>query len=168
VRVSIIVAAATNHVIGVQGALPWHISEDLKRFRALTTGKPIVMGRLTYESIGKPLPQRRNIIISRQAGYRATGCEVVTSPVAALDLAAGAEEIMVIGGGRIYTQLLPLADRIYLTRVHARPEGDAFFPELDHEVWRTVSIEEHAATDTQPLAYSFEILERTMARSADR
>ncbi|MGB5247762.1 MAG: dihydrofolate reductase [Woeseia sp.] len=164
-RVSIIVAAATNHVIGLRGELPWHISEDLKRFRKLTTGKPIIMGRLTHESIGKPLPNRRNIVISRQPDYRAAGCEVVASPTAALDLAADAEEIMVIGGGRIYTQLLPLTDRIYLTRVHASPEGDAFFPELNAGVWRTVSIEEHPASDAQPLAHSFEILERVVARA---
>lgn len=164
-RVSIIVAAATNRVIGLRGAMPWHISADLKRFRKLTTGKPIIMGRLTHESIGKALPERRNIVISRQPDYTAAGCEVVASPAAALDLAADAEEIMVIGGGRIYSQLLPLTDRIYLTRIHAHPEGDAFFPELDPTLWRTVSIEEFPASDTQPLAHSFEILERVAARS---
>jgi dihydrofolate reductase len=167
-RVSVIVAAATNRVIGVRGALPWHLSEDLQRFRRLTTGKPIIMGRLTHESIGKALPQRRNIVISRQADYRADGCELAASPTAALDLAAGADEVMVIGGGRIYTQFLPLTDRIYLTRVHLHPEGDAFFPELDPEMWRTVSIEEHPASSTEPLAHSFEILERAVARSASR
>ncbi len=159
-RVSIIVAAATNHVIGLRGELPWHLPEDLKRFKRLTLGKPVIMGRLTHESIGRPLPERRNIVISRQPGYAAPGCEVVRSPTAALDAAAGDGEIMVIGGGRIYKQLLPLCDRVYLTRVHQSPEGDAFFPPLDSSAWRTVSIEEFPADASQPLGHSFEILER--------
>ena len=163
-RVSIIVAAATNHVIGLRGELPWHLPEDLKRFRQLTTGKPIVVGRLTHESIGRPLPERRNIVISRQPEYSAAGCEVVRSPTAALDAAAGVEEVMVIGGGRIYKQLLPLTDRIYLTRVHANPEGDAFFPALESSAWRTVKIEEFPANASRPLGHSFEILERVSPR----
>ena len=143
--VSIIVAAATNNVIGVNGELPWHLSADLKRFKAITMGKPIVMGRLTHESIGKALPGRLNIVISRQPGYRAAGCEVVDSPDAALAVANDAEEIMVIGGGRIYAEMLPLADRIYLTRVHANPDGDAFFPDLDPAEWRITEREDFAA-----------------------
>ncbi|NNL54609.1 MAG: dihydrofolate reductase, partial [Woeseia sp.] len=120
-RVSIIVAAATNRVIGLRGELPWHLPDDLRRFRKLTTGKPVIMGRLTHESIGRPLPDRRNIVVSRQPGYQPAGCEVVASPTAALDAVADSEEAMVIGGGRIYKQMLPLCNRIYLTRVHANP-----------------------------------------------
>lgn len=162
-RVSIIVAAATNRVIGLRGELPWHLPDDLRRFRRLTTGKPVIMGRLTHESIGRPLPERRNIVISRQPELRAPGCEVVSSPAAALEAAAGSDEIMVIGGGRIYQQLLPLTDRIYLTRVHANPEGDAFFPKLATGEWRTVTIEHFPPGEARPFGYSFEIIERVAA-----
>jgi len=159
--VSIIVAAAANNVIGRHGALPWHLPEDLRRFRALTMGKPLVMGRLTHEAIGRPLPGRRNIVISRQPGYRAEGCEVVASPAAALDAAAGADEIMVIGGGRVYRQLLPLTDRIYLTRVHARPEGDAFFPALNDAEWRILAPQEFTARGDERLhGFTVKVLQR--------
>lgn len=160
-RLSIVVAAATNNVIGFRGELPWRLPEDLRRFKALTMGKPIVMGRLTHESIGRALPGRRNIVISRTPRYTAEGCEVVASPTAALDLLGGEEEVMIIGGGRIYQQFLPLVDRVYLTRVHAEPEGDAFFPELDAGDWSIVAFEEYPAGDDRPVGYSFETLTRT-------
>ena len=134
--ISLIVAASTNNVIGNDGELPWRLSDDLKRFKAVSMGKPIVMGRKTFESIGRPLPGRQNIVISRQDGFAADGCDVVQSIEEAVEVAAAAEEIMVIGGSQIYAAFLPLADRIYLTRVHAEVEGDAFFPSLDESKWR--------------------------------
>jgi dihydrofolate reductase len=140
--------------------LPWRLSADLKRFRRLTMGKPLIMGRKTFQSIGGPLDGRDNIVITRNAGFRPPGAIAVPSLEAALTLAReyaelrGADEIMVIGGAEVYRALLPFADRIYLTRVHAAPEGDTLFPELAWENWREVSREplprgpgeEHAAT----------------------
>ena len=159
-KISLIVAAATNNVIGRDGALPWHLSEDLKRFKRLTTGKTIIMGRLTHESIGKALPDRRNIVVSRRAGLDIDGCEVMATLDDALMLAAGAEEIMVIGGGNIYEQILPQADRIYMTRIHASPDGDTFFPELNNEEWQVVEQEDFAADDSRPHSFSFITLDR--------
>ena len=158
--ISIIVAASINNVIGVGGELPWRLSSDLKRFKALTMGKPIVMGRLTHESIGRALPGRQNIIITRQADYEAAGCDVVDSPEAAIRAAGDAEEIMVIGGGHIYEEFLPLADRIYLTRVQAIIDGDAFLPELDENSWRPIAREDHAANEANDHDSVFMTLER--------
>ncbi|MEQ8207175.1 MAG: dihydrofolate reductase, partial [Woeseia sp.] len=138
----------------------WHLPEDLKRFRSTTMGKPIVMGRLTHESIGKALPGRRNIVISRQPGYTAVGCEVVASPEAALAAAAGEDEVMIIGGGRIYEQMLPMTDRIYLTRVRSEPNGDAFFPALNESEWQLVESEDFPAGPTRQLGFSVDILQR--------
>lgn len=159
--ISIIVAASTNNVIGMQGGLPWKISDDLKRFKALTMGKPIVMGRLTWESIGRPLPGRQNIVITRQSDFSADGCDVVASPATALAAAGDAEEIMVIGGSQIYDLFLPKAGRLYLTRVHIDVEGDAFFPEIAEDIWKIVDSEEHAATEVNQLSFEFRTYERT-------
>jgi dihydrofolate reductase len=159
-QVSIVVAASTNDVIGVDGDLPWRLPDDLKRFKQLTVGKPIVMGRLTWESIGKPLPDRQNIVISRDPDFEAEGCHVVGSPELALALAGDADEIMVIGGGHIYRAFLPLADRIYLTRVDAEIEGDAKFPELDMDEWHLIASETHAADERHDHAYTMLQLER--------
>jgi dihydrofolate reductase len=137
--ISLIVAASTNNVIGVQGELPWRLSGDLQRFKAITMGKPIVMGRLTYDSIGRPLPGRQNIVITRQADFEAEGCDVVQSIDAAIEAAGDAEEIMIIGGSHIYQEFLPRADRVYLTRVQAEVEGDTFLPELVADEWREIS-----------------------------
>ena len=133
--ISLVVAAATNGVIGRDGALPWRLSDDLRRFKVLTMGKPIVMGRLTHESIGVPLPGRQNIVITRDADYVAEGCDVVMSPDAALEAAGSADEIMIIGGEQIYKEFLPMADRVYMTRVAAAVDGDARFPELAATEW---------------------------------
>ena len=133
--ISLIVAASTNGVIGRGGALPWHLSDDLRRFKAITMGKPIVMGRKTYESIGRPLPGRQNIVITTQPDFAAAGCDVVGSPDDAKLAAGDAEEVLVIGGGEIYRLFLPHADRVYLTRVEVELEGDAHFPVLDPAVW---------------------------------
>jgi len=158
--ISIIVAASTNNVIGVQGELPWKISDDLKRFKKLTMGKPIVMGRITWESIGRPLPGRRNIVITRRPDYSAEGCDVVASPAAALDVAGDAEEIMIIGGGQIYDLFLPRAGRLHVTRVHTEIEGDAFFPEIDAGSWKLVDSEAFAASEANEFAFEFRTYER--------
>lgn len=158
--ISIIVAASTNNVIGEQGGLPWKLSEDLKRFKQLTMGKPIVMGRLTWESIGRPLPGRQNIIVTRQVDFTADGCDVVASPAEALSAAGNAGEIMIIGGSQIYTSFLPKAGRLYVTRVHANIEGDAFFPEIDMDSWQLVSSEEHEADASNQYSFAFMSYER--------
>ena len=139
--ISIIVAVSTNNVIGAQGEMPWHLSDDLKRFKGITMGKPIVMGRLTHESIGRQLPGRQNIVITRRRGYVAAGCDVAASPDAAIALAGGAAEIMVIGGGEIYEIFLPMADRIYRTHVHAEFDGDVRFALLDENEWQLTDSE---------------------------
>jgi len=158
--ISIIVAASTNNVIGFQGDLPWRLSADLKRFKALTMGKPIVMGRKTYESIGRPLPGRQNIVISRNSGFVADGCDVVSSIEAAVDAAGDAEEIMIIGGSHIYEAFLPRADRIYLTRVQAEVEGDAYLPEFGNDDWQETAVEENSADETNDYDVIFSIFER--------
>lgn len=157
--ISLIVAASTNNVIGAKGNLPWRLSADLKRFKALTMGKPIVMGRKTYESIGRPLPGRQNIVVTRNPGFVAEGCDVVSSMDAAIEVAGDAEEIMVIGGSHIYEAFLPRADRIYLTRVQAELEGDAYLPAIDNDKWHEVSAELHAADDSNDHDVVFSILE---------
>ena len=140
-KLSLIVAVADNGVIGQEGRLPWRLPEDLKYFKRVTLGKPIIMGRKTWESIGRPLPGRTNIVISRQPGYQAEGARVVATLPEALDLARsvaekdGADELMVIGGEAIYRLALPLADRLYVTEVHAEVPGDARFPPWDRSEW---------------------------------
>jgi len=158
--ISLIVAASTNNVIGAKGKLPWHLSRDLKRFKALTMGKPIIMGRLTYESISRPLPGRQNIVITRQAGYEADGCDVVQSIDAAIEAAAGAEEIMIIGGSHVYQEFLPRVGRIYLTRVQADVDGDVFLPDLTVDVWRETTREERSADESNDYDVLFITLER--------
>lgn len=151
---SIIVAVAQNRVIGNQGQLPWHLSEDLKRFKRITMGHPVVMGRKTHESIGRPLPGRQNIVISRQPGYRADGCDVVGSLAAALAAIDGAEEVFCIGGAEVYREALPMADRLYFTRVLEDSEGDVKFPKWDETLWKLVDSEPGVGTCPH---YRFEI-----------
>lgn len=158
--ISIIVATSTNNVIGAYGKLPWRLSDDLKRFKRLTMGKPIVMGRLTWESIGRPLPGRQNIVLTRQADFTAQGCDVVPSPADAIVAAADSEDIMIIGGGQVYELFLPQAERLYLTRVHAEVDGDAFFPEIDEDVWRLIDCEAHEANGSNEFAFDFKTYER--------
>jgi dihydrofolate reductase len=157
--ISLIVAASENHVIGRDGVLPWRQSDDLSHFRALTMGKPIVMGRKTWDSIGRALPGRQNIVVSRRPGFEAADAEVVVSAKAAVAATVGADEIMIIGGSEIYALFLPLADRVYLTRVHAEVEGDAHFPPLEDD-WRLVSDERHAADENNEFEMSFRIYEQ--------
>lgn len=159
-KLTLIVAVADNGVIGRQNELPWRLPEDLKRFKALTMGKPIVMGRKTFESIGKPLPGRTNIVVSRQAGLSLPGCVVVDSLAAALAAAGHVDEVMIIGGGEIYRQALAQADCVQLTEVHAAIEGDARFPALDAQQWRQIAREDYPADERHAHAYSFVTLER--------
>ncbi len=159
--ISIIAAASTNNAIGVQGRLPWKLSDDLKRFKKLTMGKPIIMGRSTWESIDQPLSGRQNIILTRQADFVAHGCDVVASVEDALEIAGDAEEIMIIGGGQIYDLFLPMANRLHITRVHAEIDGDVFFPEIDVRVWQLVSSEEHEADVLNQFPFAFMSYERT-------
>jgi dihydrofolate reductase len=153
-----VVAVSTNNVIGADGRLPWRLPEDLKRFKEITMGKPIVMGRLTYESIGRPLPGRQNIVITRQAGYVAKGCDVVSSPADALRAAGNVGEVMIIGGGEIYRQFLRRAQRVYLTRVHQSIDGDAYFPGLPDDEWQLTGNEDIPAGEAP--AFSFQVFER--------
>lgn len=159
---TLIVAVGENNEIGKSGRMPWHLPADLKHFKSLTLGKPVIMGRRTHEAIGKPLPQRHNIVVSRNPGFQAPGCETAASFTDALVLAAGAPEIMVIGGGEIYHEALPRAQRIYLTRVHTRFDADTFFPQLDPAEWRETAREDHAADERNPFAYSFLKLEKRL------
>lgn len=158
---SLIAAVSENNVIGNKGTLPWHLPDDLRRFRRLTEGCPIIMGRKTHESIGKPLAGRTNIIITRHK-RKVEGCRVVHSLKEALKVsrAFGAVEVFVIGGGEIYTRALPLADHFYLTRVHAEVEGDTFFPKWNEGEWREVSQERHEADAAHPYPYTFLVYER--------
>lgn len=157
--VSIIVAVAENGVIGDQNALLWHISEDLKHFKALTTGHPVVMGRKTFESLGRPLPNRTNVVITRQA-IDLPGCTVVHSLEEALALFPADEQVFVIGGAQIYAQALPLADRFYLTRVMHAYEGDTRFPAWDEAAWRLVGSESFPCGREYPWPFAFETYER--------
>ncbi|HEX8424733.1 dihydrofolate reductase [Hymenobacter sp.] len=159
--VAFVVAAAENGVIGRDNQLIWHLPADLKHFKQLTQGHPVVMGRRTYESIGRPLPNRTNIVITRQADWQAEGCEVAPSVPAALERARQFdEEVFVIGGAEIYRQALPAADLIYLTEVHHSFEGDVFFPELDRAVWREEARQRHEADDKHAYPFTFVTLRR--------
>ncbi|BAU55270.1 dihydrofolate reductase [Mucilaginibacter gotjawali] len=157
--VSIVVAISENHVIGKDNKLLWYLPNDLKHFKEITSGHTVIMGRKTYESVGKPLPRRRNIIITRQA-ISIDGCEVVNSIEAALALCADEEEVFIVGGAEIYKQSMHLTDRIYLTIVHKDFEGDSFFPEINKSEWKEVSSEDHQPDEKNHLPYSFITLER--------
>lgn len=158
--VSIIVAMGDNRVIGIENALPWDLPADMKWFRQNTLGKPVIMGRKTYDSIGRPLPKRRNIVISRDTELKIEACEVVNSADAALSLCQDEEEVMIIGGASFYEQMLDRADRLYLTQVHTAPEGDAHFPEIDAQQWREKERIDHPQDEANAFACSFMILER--------
>ena len=160
-RISIIVAASANNVIGVDGGLPWRLPEDLRKFKEITMGKPMIMGRATYESIGRALPGRKSIVLTRQEGFEAAGCEVVTSVEDAVAAAGDAAEVMVIGGGEIYRQFLPTCDRIYLTRVQAEVAGDTRFPDLDMDEWAIITAEEYPAGNEREYGFTMEVLERS-------
>jgi dihydrofolate reductase len=170
-HIAIYVAIAENGVIGSKGGLPWRLSSDLKRFKAGTMGKPIIMGRKTWESFPKrPLPGRLNIIVTRDKAYRAEGAEAASSLQDAVALAtirarcmAGADEICVIGGGDIYAQALPLADRLHVTHVLAKVDGDTVFPPIDPEIWYLVSAEDFPAGEKDTHATRYAVYERRAA-----
>jgi dihydrofolate reductase len=163
---SLIAALGENRVIGTNNSMPWHLPADFKYFKATTLGKPIIMGRKTWDSLGRPLPGRLNLVVTRQKDLTLEGAEVFTSLADAIARAEewaheqGVAEVMLIGGAQLYAHGLAQADRLYLTRVELTPEGDAWFPEFDESEWKLVSKEEHPALDGKP-AYSFEVWERS-------
>jgi dihydrofolate reductase len=167
-RISIIVAMTKDRVIGREGGLPWRISDDLRNFKALTLGKPVIMGRKTHTSIGTALPGRPNVVITHDLGYTSQGVTVVHGLDAAISLArdlakeGGGDEVMVIGGGEIYRMALPVAERLYVTEVHAEVAGDTYFPDTPADAWREVSRQDHEADGTGTPAYSFVVLERAI------
>lgn len=158
-KVSIIVAISENHVIGKDNKLMWHLPNDLKHFKEITTGHTVIMGRKTYDSVGRPLPKRRNIIVTRQA-ISIEGCEVVNSIEAALALCKEEAEVFIVGGAEIYKQSIKLTDRIYLTLIHQKFEGDTFFPEIDTRDWKEVSREDYQPDQKNNLPYSFLTLQK--------
>ncbi|RMG54644.1 MAG: type 3 dihydrofolate reductase [Gammaproteobacteria bacterium] len=161
-RIALIAAVAANGVIGQDNAMPWHLPADLAHFKRITLGKPVIMGRRTCESIGRPLPGRLNIVVSSQPDLAIEGCEVVDSLEAALERARqeDPEEIMIIGGARIYEQALPLADRLYLTLIDSRPEGDARFPEWSSRDWKVVQRDFMLPDADNPWSLTFLTLDR--------
>lgn len=158
---SFVVAVARNGVIGREGGLPWHISSDLKRFKEITMGKPVIMGRKTWDSLPrKPLPGRRNIVITRQEGFSAEGAEVAATPEEALRLAGDVPEIAVIGGGEVYRLFWPMVDRLYLTEVDLDVAGDTHFPALDPKEWREVGREVHPRGERDSASFTLRTLDR--------
>lgn len=152
---SIIVATSENNVIGNNNSLIWHLSADLKRFKKLTTGHTIIMGRKTFESIGRALPNRRNVVISRNPDFQAIGCEVVKSIDEALRCVENEEEVFIIGGGTIYREMWDRVDRLYITLVHAVVEGDTMIPAVDESRWKVVAREDFPAGEKDDYDYSF-------------
>ena len=153
--ISIIVAVAENNVIGNDNQLIWHIPGDLKRFKALTMGHHIIMGRKTWESIGRPLPGRTSVVVTRNKNYQAEGAQVVHSLDEAIKFASADGEVFIVGGEELYRQALPLANKLYLTRVHRSYKGDVCFPELSPDEWQEVRSEKGTPTDTDGLEYTF-------------
>ena len=160
-NISICVAMAENRVIGIYNKMPWHLSADLQNFKKITMGKPILMGRKTFESIGRPLPGRRNIIISRNKEYQQQGCEVCHSIDTALKSCAGNEEIMIIGGSDFYRSMLPKATHLYLTLIHTIISGDTFFPEFNWREWQEKDRKDITDDASVPFDYSFIVLKKT-------
>ncbi|MBT9567707.1 MAG: dihydrofolate reductase [Thiobacillus sp.] len=159
-RISIIAALARNRVIGVENRLPWRLPEDLAHFKALTLGHPILMGRRTFESLGRPLPGRTNIVITRNPDYRSEDCLVAESIPAALALCTKTDELFFIGGADLYAQVIPLADRLYLTEVEIEAQGDAWFPDYDRSAFREISRESHTGEKGDALDFDFVVYER--------
>jgi dihydrofolate reductase len=157
--ISLVVAVSSNQVIGKNNQLIWHLPVDLKHFKQITTGHTVFMGRKTYDSIGKPLPNRRNVVISRSV-TEIEGCEVASSLEDALQLSSEEKEVFIIGGAEIYRQALPLADCIYLTRIHQDFDGDTFFPEIDIQIWQETEREDFLPDDKNKFSYSFITLNR--------
>ena len=159
-RISLIVAMAKNRVIGANNALPWHLPADLKHFKSLTMGHHIIMGRKTHESIGRPLPGRTSVVVTRNAGYSMPGVIVANSLEAAIAACGDDEEIFVIGGSDVYRQAIKIADRIYLTEIDAEISGDAHFTEFDVNAWRETSRDSHSPDETNPFPYHFVVYDK--------
>ena len=162
--ISVIAAMARNRVIGRDNSLPWHLPADLRRFKALTMGKPMIMGRRTWESLPGLLPGRRHIVVTRNRDYEADGADIAHSLDDAISLAGDVAEVMIVGGARLYEEALPIANRIHLTLINAEVNGDAFFPEIDEASWTEISGESHEADDKNPFGYRFVTLERSGQR----
>ncbi|REJ85183.1 MAG: dihydrofolate reductase [Bacteroidetes bacterium] len=160
--VSVIVALSENNVVGVRNQLPWKLSADLKRVKALTMGHHILMGRKTFESIGKALPGRTNVVITRNEEYRAEGCVMCKSLKEAINHASSDTELFIFGGGEIFQEAIPLADKIYMTRVHTTIQGDTYFPELNPEEWTVTESESFSADEKNEFDYSFITMERVI------
>ena len=158
--ISLIAAMANNRVIGINNSMPWHLPADLRHFKALTVGKPIIMGRKTWESLPGLLPDRPHIVVTSDLNYQAEGCQVVHSIDEALAAAGDVPEVMIVGGAAFYAAMLPQADHLYLTLIETTVEGDAFFPDYNPSDWREVTHERHAADEKNPFSYSFLTLER--------
>ncbi len=158
--ISIIVAIGKNRVIGINNSLPWNLPADLKHFRQITLGKPVIMGQKTFESLGRPLPDRINVILTLDENFQAQGCVIARSIQEALDKMKDAKEVMIIGGASIYKQFLPLADRMYLTLIEEDFEGDAYFPEFDWNDWGEIERIENKPDKDNPYQYTFLTLKR--------
>ena len=159
-QISIIAAMGANRVIGYRNKLPWHLPADLKHFKSVTMGKPMIMGRKTWASIGRPLPGRRSLVVTRDPMFRAEGCDIAHSFDAALKLAEPAGEVVVIGGAQLFKEALPRADRLYLTIIDHLFQGDVYFPPVDATLWREVSRDEHLSDPANLYHYRFLIYER--------
>lgn len=165
-RIAMVWAMSENRVIGRNNKLPWHLPNDLKYFKRLTSGKPVIMGRKTYESIGRPLPNRVNIVLTRDTGFQAEGIKVVHTLPDAIELAqaegliSGAEEVIIMGGEEIYRLAMPFADRLYVTLVHAHVDGDAWFPEIDLNAYHEIGRDDFKADGPNPYDYSFCVFDR--------
>jgi dihydrofolate reductase len=160
VTISFVVAYDRNRAIGKDNKIPWRLPDDMKHVRALTIGKPLIMGRRTWESIGRPLPQRTSIVLTRDPGFKCDGCLIARTADEAMKLAGDAPEIIIFGGSRVFEDFLPRADRIYLTEVDADVGGDTFFPALDPGDWEVVEAVEHPADERHPYDFSFLTLDR--------
>ena len=158
--ISIIVAIAKNGVIGDKNTLLWHLREDMIHFRTITSGHPVVMGRKTYDSIGRPLPKRTNVVITRDTELQIEGCTMAHSLTEAVEIFDSSEEVFIIGGAQIYNQAMPLADRLYLTIIDKEYEGDSSFPEIDYNSWRQISCEKFERGEAFEYPFSFITLER--------
>lgn len=158
--ISLIVAVSENNVIGYQNKIPWHLPADFAYFKKMTLGKPVIMGAKTFESIGKALPGRKNIVLNSDPNYKAQGAIIVGSLEEALKEAGEAQEVMICGGASVYEQFLPRADKLYLTFVHHEFEGDTFFPRFKKEEWQEVSREDHASDADNIYPYSFVVYEK--------
>ena len=154
-RLSIIVAMAKNHTIGINNTLPWHIPQDLKHFKALTMGHHMIMGRKTFESIGKPLPGRTTVVVTRNRAFKMEGCIMTRSLQEAIAACGNDNEIFIVGGADIFAQALSLTDTLYVTEIQQEVEGDVYFPAFDKNLWREVSREQHSQEMPQPLEYHF-------------